>query len=99
MYFAHLGLEARRRVLPTLEKLREAGIPVYHGLWNERIGEQMTAARSLATPYILIMGHKEAIEGTVLVREVATNSQEAVAVDALPSYLKQRRLSISHAGT
>jgi len=97
MYFAHLGLEARRRVLPTLEKLREAGIPVYHGLWNERIGEQMTAARSLATPYILIMGHKEAIEGTVLVREVATNSQEAVPLEALPGYLKQRRLSVSSA--
>ena len=99
MYFAHLGLEARRRVLPTLEKLRESGIPVYHGLWNERIGEQMLAARSLATPYILIMGHKEAIEGSVLVREVATNSQEAVALDDLPAYLKQRRLGLSQTAT
>jgi histidyl-tRNA synthetase len=95
MYFAHLGLEARRRVLPTLEKLREAGIPVYHGLWNERIGEQMMAARALATPYILIMGHKEAIEGTVLVREVATNSQEAIPLDELPGYLRQRRLAVN----
>ncbi|HEY4521187.1 MAG: Histidine-tRNA ligase 1 [Candidatus Giovannonibacteria bacterium GW2011_GWA2_53_7] len=95
MYFAHLGLEARRRILPALERLREAGIPIYHGLWNERIGEQMTAARALATPYILIMGHKEAIEGNVLVREVATNSQEAVSLEDLPSYLKQRRLGIS----
>jgi len=95
MYFAHLGLEARRRALPTLEKLREAGIPVYHGLWNERIGEQMASARAFATPYILIMGHKEAIEGTVLVREVATNSQEAIPLDDLPAYLKQRRLAVN----
>lgn len=94
MYFAHLGLEARRRALPTLEKLREAGIPVYHGLWHERIGEQMNSARTFATPYILIMGHKEAIEGTVLVREVATNSQEAVPLDDLSAYLKQRRFGV-----
>ena len=94
MYFAHLGLEARRRALPTLEKLREAGISVYHGLWHERIGEQMTSARTFATPYILIMGHKEAIEGTILVREVATNSQEAVPLDALPAYLRQRRFGV-----
>lgn len=92
MYFAHLGHEARRRALPALEGLREAGIPVYHGLWHERIGEQMAAARARATPYILIMGHKEAIEGTMLVREVATNSQEAVPLSDLPGYLKRKRV-------
>ena len=68
---------------------------VYHGLWHERIGEQMAAARTLATPYILIMGHKEAVEGTILVREVSTNSQEAVSIDDLPAYLRQRRLVTS----
>jgi histidyl-tRNA synthetase len=92
MYFAHLGPEARRRALPALETLREAGIPVYHGLWHERIGDQMMAARSLAMPYILIMGHKEAVEGTMLVREVATNSQEAIPLPELSGYLKRRRL-------
>ena len=94
MYFAHLGHEARRKALPALEGLRQAGIPVYHGLWHERIGEQMTAARAAATPYILIMGHKEAIEDTILVREVATNSQEAVLLADLPSYLKRKRVGV-----
>lgn len=93
MYFAHLGSEARRRALPALEQLREAGIPLYHGLWHERIGDQMATARSLATPYILIMGHKEAVEGTMLVREVATNAQEAVPLTELANYLKRRRLT------
>ena len=94
MYFAHLGPEARRRALPLLETLRNNGIPVYHSLWHERIGEQMTAASSLATPFILIMGHKEAVEGTVLVREVATNSQEAVPMSELPGYLKRKRVGV-----
>ena len=93
MYFAHLGIEARRKALPTLELLRTAGIPVYHSLWHERIGDQITLARSLATPYILIMGHKEASEGTILVREVSTNSQEAVSLSELPQYLKRHRLA------
>jgi histidyl-tRNA synthetase len=93
MYFAHLGAEAKRRALPALEALREASIPVYHGLWHERIGDQMLSARSLATPFILIMGHKETVEGTMLVREVATNSQEAVPLAELPGYLKRRRLA------
>ncbi|MBI4133560.1 hypothetical protein HY478_03020, partial [Candidatus Uhrbacteria bacterium] len=92
IYFAHLGGEARRRSLSVLENLRSAGIPVHHGLYQERIGEQMLTARRLATPYILIMGHKEAVEGTILVREVATNSQDAIPLPELPGYLKRRRL-------
>lgn len=93
IYFAHLGAEARRRALSVLESLRKAGIPVRHGLYHERIGEQMAAARKLASPYVLIMGHKEAIEGTILVREVATNSQDAIPLPELTHYLKRRRFA------
>lgn len=92
MYFAHLGLDAKRRTLPVLEMLRRAEIPVYQSLTFERIGEQMLQAKNLAVPFILIMGYKEATEGTVLVREVATNSQEAIPVPELPNYLKRRRV-------
>jgi histidyl-tRNA synthetase len=92
IYFAHLGAEARRRSLSVMENLRRASIPVHHGLCYERIGEQMIVARNLAVPYILIMGHKEAMEGTILVREVATNSQEAVPVPELPNYIRRHRM-------
>lgn len=92
IYFAHLGLEARRRVLPVLESLRQAEIPVYQSLMFERIGEQMVKARELAVPYVLIMGYKEANENTILVREVATNSQDAIPLPELAGYLKRRRV-------
>ncbi|PIR83714.1 hypothetical protein COU18_03505 [Candidatus Kaiserbacteria bacterium CG10_big_fil_rev_8_21_14_0_10_51_14] len=92
IYFAHLGDEARRRALGVLESLRRATIPVHQGLWYERIAEQMYAARKLSVPYILIMGHKEAMEGTILVREVATNSQDAIPLPELPNYLRRRRI-------
>lgn len=95
IYFAHLGVEAKRRMLGVLETLRRADIPVHHGLWYDRIAEQMAAARELATPYVLIMGHKEAMEGSVLVREVATNSQDAIPLPELPGYLKRRRVGVS----
>lgn len=91
IYFAHLGPEARRKSFGVLEDLRHAGIPVHHGLYHERIGEQMAAARRRAMPYILIMGHKEAVENTILVREVATNSQDAIPLPELSGYLRRRR--------
>lgn len=95
IYFAHLGPEARRRSLVALEMLRHAEIPVHQSLLFERIGEQMARAKQLAVPYILIMGYKEAMENTVLVREVATNSQDAVPMDDLAGYLRRRRFGIS----
>jgi len=92
IYFAHLGIEARRASLGVLETLRKAEIPVYQHLYLERIADQMLRAKELATPYILIVGYKEASEHTALVREVATNSQEAVPIEDLPNYLKRRRV-------
>lgn len=99
IYFAHLGPEARRRTLSVLETLRLNGIPVHQSLLYDKIGEQMMRARELAVPYILIMGYKEAMENTILVREVATNAQEAVPLDDLSNYLKRRRMGLPRAGT
>jgi len=92
MYFAHLGPEARRRTLTVLEMLRRAEIPVHQSLLYDRIGEQMAKAKELAVPYILIMGYKEAMENTILVRQVSTNSQESVPVAELANYLKRHRV-------
>ncbi|MCR4326019.1 MAG: His/Gly/Thr/Pro-type tRNA ligase C-terminal domain-containing protein [Patescibacteria group bacterium] len=94
IYFAHLGTEARRRSLTLLEMLRQADIAVHQSLWHDQIGEQMAIARTMSVPYILIMGHKEAVENTVLVREVATNSQEAIPLGELTAYLRRRRIGV-----
>jgi histidyl-tRNA synthetase len=98
IYFAHLGIEARRAALKTLNVLRLAEIPVYHSLCFEKIGDQMLQAKALASPYVLIMGYKEAMENTIMVREVATNSQESVPVPELAGYLKRRRVGNSRNG-
>lgn len=92
IFFAHLGMEARRRALGVIETLRRSEIPIHQSLTYDKLGEQMTAARKLGVPYILIMGHKEAVENAILVREVATNSQESVPLPELSNYLKRRRM-------
>lgn len=98
IYFAHLGIEARRSALKALELLRKSEIPVYQSLCFEKIGDQMLQAKALASPYVLIMGYKEATEGTIMVREVATNSQESIPLPELPGYLKRRRVGNSRSG-
>ncbi len=95
LYFAHLGPEARRRSLGVMETLRKAEIPVYHSLLHERIAEQMEEAKRYAVPYIILMGHKEAMEGTILVREVSTNAQDAIPVQELTNYLRRHRVVVA----
>lgn len=94
IYFAHLGPEARRRTLSVLESLRAAEIQVHQSLLYDKIGEQMAKAKQLAVPYILIMGYKEAMENTILVREVISNSQEAIPLPELTNYLRRRRMGM-----
>jgi histidyl-tRNA synthetase len=91
IFFAHIGIESRRKALSVIETLRRADIPVHQSLTYDRLGDQMTRAKTLGVPYILILGHKEAVENAILVREVATNSQEAVPIEDLTGYLKRRR--------
>ena len=67
-------------------------IPLYHSLLCERLGEQIDQANQYAVPYTLLMPHKEPMEGTVLVREVATNSQDAIPLPELTNYLKRHRV-------
>jgi histidyl-tRNA synthetase len=92
IFFAHLGMEARRKALGVIETLRRSEIPIHQSLTYDRLGDQMATARQLGVPFILIMGHKEAVENAILVREVATNSQETVPLPELSNYLKRRRM-------
>jgi histidyl-tRNA synthetase len=95
IYIAHLGVEARKRILSIIDVLRRAGIPVRHGIWHERINDQMQEAQAINAPYLLIVGHKEAMDGTVLVRTIATNIQEAVPMVELPQYLKRHHIALT----
>lgn len=93
LYFAHLSTEARQRGIMLLETLRHAGIHAYQSLAYEHLSEQMAEAQALHVPYMLIMGYKEATEGTVLVRDTYTNSQVAVPAGELIPYLKRHRIA------
>ena len=93
LYFAHLGDVAKRQSLGVMENLRRAHIPVYQSLAYEHIAEQMAEAQGYDVPYVIIMGFKEANEGTIIVRDTRTNSQATVPKGELVSYLRRRRVA------
>ncbi len=87
-YFVQLGTEARIRSFTVIEMLRKAKLPIYQSLGRDQLSAQLELADELAIPYCIIMGHKEALEGNVIVRKIDTRAQNIVPLDELEGHLK-----------
>ncbi len=88
-YFIQLGYDAKLKSLTIIEMLRIANIAVHQSLSRDKITSQLAAAEKMGVPYILILGQKEAIEGSVTIRHMHTRVQETVLVHELVEYLKK----------
>ena len=85
-----LGDLAKRKSLSLMEELRKAGISVYESLGKDSIKSQLHISAKIAAEVGLIIGQKEAIDGTVMVREMDSGMQEVVPQDKLIELLKRR---------
>jgi histidyl-tRNA synthetase len=89
IYFVQLGFEAKLKSLKVIEMLRQSKIPMYQSLSRDKLISQLSLAENMKIPYTILMGQKEALENSVIVREMTTRSQETVLVANLPQYLKR----------
>ncbi|MFA6397689.1 MAG: histidine--tRNA ligase [Candidatus Paceibacterota bacterium] len=89
IYFIQLGNEAKLKSLNIIEILRKARIPIHQSLSKDSLGVQLGIAEKLQIPYTIIFGQKEALEDSVLVRDMETRSQKTVKIKDLPEYLKK----------
>lgn len=89
IYFLQLGFEAKLKSLTIMEILRENRIPVYQNLSKESLSAQLAMADKKGVPYCIIFGQKEAMDGTAIVRDMKTHSQEIIPIEKLGEYLKK----------
>lgn len=88
-YLVQLGNTAKLKALNVVEFLRKNKIPVYHSLTKDKITGQLTGAEYMHATHVLIIGQKEAIEDSVVVRNISNREQETVAVKNLPEFLRK----------
>ncbi|MDP3785151.1 MAG: His/Gly/Thr/Pro-type tRNA ligase C-terminal domain-containing protein [bacterium] len=89
IYFIQLGFDAKLKSLKIIEILRKEKIPMYQAISRDRLVSQLGLAESMKIPYTIIMGQKEAIDNTVIVRDMENRSQDTVKIEDLPKYLKK----------
>lgn len=87
-YLVQLGHEAKIRTLGLIESLRAERIPVHHFLGKDKLTAQLQNAEALRVPYLIIIGHKEALDHTATVRNMNTRAQDTIPMSILPQYLK-----------
>lgn len=88
IYFVQLGLRAKLQGLAVVDMLRAARIPVSQSFDASHLSPQLTSARDLGVSHALIMGQREAIDGTIIVRSMRNSSQIIVQISQLPRFLK-----------
>ncbi len=87
-YLVQLGATAKLKALNVVEHLRKHKIPVYHSLTKDKITGQLSGAEYMHATHVLIIGQKEAIENTIVVRDVITRVQETVSILELADFLR-----------
>ncbi|MBU1246601.1 ATP phosphoribosyltransferase regulatory subunit [Patescibacteria group bacterium] len=90
IYFIQLSFEAKQKSLAIIEILRCAHIPIMHSLTKDRLSAQLALAEKLNIPYTIILGQREALDNTVIIRNMSTCAQDTVPVDQLTTYIKNK---------
>ncbi|PJA92912.1 MAG: histidine--tRNA ligase, partial [Candidatus Komeilibacteria bacterium CG_4_9_14_3_um_filter_37_5] len=90
IFIAQLGQEARKKSLGLLEKMLEADIAVAESMAKDSLKGQLELANKLNVKYTLILGQKEMVDGTVLIRDMEGGIQEVVDFNKTIIEVKKR---------
>lgn len=87
-YLVQLGNHAKLKALNVVEMLRKNKINIYHSITKDKITGQLTGAEYMRASHVLIMGQKEAIENSIVVRNLVNREQDTVSLKNLPEFLR-----------
>ncbi len=87
-HFVHIGDEAKRFSIRLAEDFKKAHVPLIQHIGVESLTEQLRLAEHTKSPYLLIMGRKEAIDGSAILRNCATQVETILPLDDLIGRLK-----------
>ena len=85
------GDQAADAAFRLLFKLRSGGIPADKDYMGRSLKAQMKYAGKTGVRYAVIIGEEEVKKGLVLVRDMRTGTQEAVAADQAVQYIQNQK--------
>src|SRR3989344_6562785 len=90
IFIAQLGELAKRKSLVLFEEFRRANVIAKASFGRDSVKSQLKIANRLGIKYTLIMGQKESLDGTVIVREMTAGVQETIPLERAVEIVKQK---------
>ncbi len=90
VFLVQLGDAAKRKSLVLFEALRKAGIETKSSLGRDSIKSQLRIAHRLGVKFTLIMGQKESLDGTIILRDMDASTQETIPMEKIVDEVKKR---------
>ncbi|MFZ2970534.1 MAG: histidine--tRNA ligase [Minisyncoccia bacterium] len=90
VFLVQLGDKARKRILKLFDSLIDEEISVGESVGRGSIKSQLRIANKFSTKFALIIGQKEALDDTVIIRDMESGMQEVVTMDKAVCEVKRR---------
>lgn len=90
VYLAQLGDLAKKKSLRVFEELEKNGIMVAESFGRGGLKAQLRQANQLNVEIVLILGQKEALDETVIMKDMASGSQEVVTFQKVVGEVKKK---------
>lgn len=90
VFVVQLGEAAKIGALKVMQRLQEAQIRFAESVDRDGMQPQLKLAERLGATWVIVLGQKEVIDGTVILRNVESGMQEVVRQDGLVPELRRR---------
>jgi histidyl-tRNA synthetase len=90
VYVAQLGDQGRKRAFAIFEDLRQGGVRASASFSKDAIKAQMELANKRGAKWAIIVGQKEVLDGTAIVRDMDSGTQETVDSKKIVHELKKK---------
>jgi histidyl-tRNA synthetase len=93
IFLAQIGDAAKVKALVLFEQLRQAKITVAENFSKDSLKSQLEIANQLKVKYALILGQKEVMDGTILIRDMESGVQEVIDFNKTVTEIKKKLAS------
>lgn len=90
IFLAQLGDQAKIKSILLFEELRKEGFWVRQSFISDSLKTQMEEANKLKAKVSLILGKKEVMDETIIIRDMESGSQEIIAYKKVKDKLKKK---------
>ncbi len=90
IFFIAIGDHAKKASVRLIGMLRDAGVVSIETLGKKSLKMQMKSAERMKVPLTLLLGQKEAFDGTVIIRDMRTSAQETVVAEHMVEVVKKK---------